>query len=148
MLIVAITIGINSLLGIPWFVAATVLSINHVISLKKESESAAPGEKPKFLGVIEQRITGLLVFILIGSSVFLANLLRVCYFLFFFSNRFIMLNNSLTKTENTYACFIRHILVHGHLISKRHTVHAPFDTNIHAREAPARLHILEACSNF
>jgi hypothetical protein len=84
MLIVAITIGINSLLGIPWFVAATVLSINHVISLKKESESAAPGEKPKFLGVIEQRITGLLVFILIGSSVFLANLLRVCYFLFFF----------------------------------------------------------------
>ena len=80
MLIVAITIGINSLIGIPWFVAATVLSINHVISLKKESESAAPGEKPKFLGVIEQRITGLLVFILIGSSVFLANLLRVCFF--------------------------------------------------------------------
>jgi hypothetical protein len=78
MLVVAITIGINSLLGIPWFVAATVLSINHVISLKKESESAAPGEKPKFLGVIEQRVTSLLVFILIGSSVFLANLLRVC----------------------------------------------------------------------
>jgi hypothetical protein len=45
---VAITIGINSLLGIPWFVAATVLSINHVISLKKESESAAPGEKPQY----------------------------------------------------------------------------------------------------
>lgn len=84
MLIVAITIGINSLLGIPWFVAATVLSINHVISLKKESESAAPGEKPKFLGVIEQRVTGLLVFILIGSSVFLANLLRVCFFFSFF----------------------------------------------------------------
>ena len=47
MLIVSITIAINSMLGIPWFVAATVLSINHVISLKKESESAAPGEKPK-----------------------------------------------------------------------------------------------------
>ena len=47
MLIVSITIAINSMIGIPWFVAATVLSINHVISLKKESESAAPGEKPK-----------------------------------------------------------------------------------------------------
>jgi sodium bicarbonate transporter 10 len=37
-------------MGLPWFVAATVLSINHVNSLKLESECAAPGEKPKFLG--------------------------------------------------------------------------------------------------
>jgi sodium bicarbonate transporter 10 len=76
LLIVSITIGINSLFGIPWFVAATVLSLNHVISLKKESESAAPGEKPKFLGVIEQRVTSLIVFILIGSSVFLSKVLN------------------------------------------------------------------------
>lgn len=40
-----------SLMGLPWFVAATVLSINHVNSLKLESECAAPGEKPQFLGV-------------------------------------------------------------------------------------------------
>lgn len=40
-----------SLMGLPWFVAATVLSINHVNSLKLESECAAPGEKPHFLGV-------------------------------------------------------------------------------------------------
>lgn len=38
-------------MGLPWFVAATVLSINHVNSLKVESECAAPGEKPQFLGV-------------------------------------------------------------------------------------------------
>ncbi|CAF0855369.1 unnamed protein product [Brachionus calyciflorus] len=76
LLIVAIAIGINSLIGIPWFVAATVLSINHVLSLKKESEASAPGEKPKFLGVIEQRLTGTVVFMLIGSSVFLSTLLR------------------------------------------------------------------------
>jgi len=37
-------------MGLPWFVAATVLSINHVNSLKLESECAAPGEKPQFLG--------------------------------------------------------------------------------------------------
>ena len=48
---IAIQIAICSLLGTPWFVAATVLSINHVRSLTRESESAAPGERPKFLGI-------------------------------------------------------------------------------------------------
>jgi len=51
LLIVAILIIVNSMLGLPYFVAATVLSINHVVSLKKESECTAPGERPKFLGV-------------------------------------------------------------------------------------------------
>ena len=49
--IVAALIIICSYLGLPWFVAATVLSINHVNSLKKESQCSAPGEQPKFLGV-------------------------------------------------------------------------------------------------
>ncbi|CAF3452133.1 unnamed protein product [Rotaria sp. Silwood1] len=75
LLIVALCIGINSILGLPWFVAATVLSINHVIALKLESETAAPGEKPKFLGVREQRLTGFIVFLFIGLSVFLTKLL-------------------------------------------------------------------------
>lgn len=49
--VLANLILICSLMGLPWFVAATVLSINHVNSLKLESECAAPGEKPQFLGV-------------------------------------------------------------------------------------------------
>lgn len=49
--ILAVLTAFNSVLGLPWFVAATVLSINHVNSLKLESECAAPGEKPQFLGV-------------------------------------------------------------------------------------------------
>lgn len=49
--IVACLIIICSFLGLPFFVAATVLSITHVMSLKKESKCAAPGETPKFLGV-------------------------------------------------------------------------------------------------
>ncbi|VUZ39942.1 unnamed protein product [Hymenolepis diminuta] len=75
LLIVTITIAVNSVLGIPWFVAATVLSINHVISLKKESESAAPGERPIFLGCREQRITGFFIFLFIGLSVFMSSVL-------------------------------------------------------------------------
>lgn len=38
-------------MGLPWHVAGTVLCINHINSLKKESETAAPGERPVFLGV-------------------------------------------------------------------------------------------------
>ena len=38
-------------LAISRFVAATVLSINHVKSLTRVSECAAPGEKPQFLGI-------------------------------------------------------------------------------------------------
>ena len=49
--IVAVLIGVCSVFGLPWFVAATVLSINHVKSLTRESETAAPGEKPQFLGI-------------------------------------------------------------------------------------------------
>lgn len=74
--IVAIMIIICSFMGLPWFVAATVLSITHVNSLKQESESSAPGEKPKFLGCREQRVTGLLIFLSIGLSVFAVGILN------------------------------------------------------------------------
>ncbi|XP_058802659.1 electroneutral sodium bicarbonate exchanger 1 isoform X2 [Phymastichus coffea] len=74
--VLAILIQICSLMGLPWFVAATVLSINHVNSLKLESECAAPGEKPQFLGVREQRITHILIFLMIGCSVLLTPMLK------------------------------------------------------------------------
>ncbi|KAG5306159.1 S4A10 protein, partial [Acromyrmex insinuator] len=74
--ILSILIEICSVMGLPWFVAATVLSINHVNSLKLESECAAPGEKPQFLGVREQRVTHILIFLMIGCSVLLTPMLR------------------------------------------------------------------------
>ncbi|XP_043256739.1 electroneutral sodium bicarbonate exchanger 1 isoform X3 [Colletes gigas] len=74
--ILAILIEVCSVMGLPWFVAATVLSINHVNSLKLESECAAPGEKPQFLGVREQRVTHILIFLMIGCSVLLTPMLK------------------------------------------------------------------------
>ena len=62
----AIALMVCSFCGLPWFVAATVLSITHVNSLKRYDAAAAPGETPQFSGVYEQRITGLLIFLLIG----------------------------------------------------------------------------------
>lgn len=48
---ISIITAIHSLFGLPWYVAETVNTIAHVNALKKESECAAPGEKPTFLGV-------------------------------------------------------------------------------------------------
>ncbi|XP_068586071.1 sodium bicarbonate cotransporter 3-like isoform X1 [Cebidichthys violaceus] len=76
LLVVAVMLAICSVMGLPWFVAATVLSISHVNSLKLESECAAPGEQPKFLGIVEQRVTGFMIFVLMGCSVFMTSFLK------------------------------------------------------------------------
>ncbi|XP_045913958.1 sodium bicarbonate cotransporter 3-like isoform X5 [Micropterus dolomieu] len=76
LLIVAIMLGVCSIMGLPWFVAATVLSISHVNSLKEESGCSAPGEQPKFLGIREQRVTGFMIFVLMGCSVFMTSVLK------------------------------------------------------------------------
>ncbi|CAL1539317.1 unnamed protein product [Lymnaea stagnalis] len=76
MFVVALCIGVCSLLGLPWYVAATVSALAHVMSLRKESECTAPGERPTFLGVREQRVTALLVGILSGTSVLFTHVLQ------------------------------------------------------------------------
>uniref|UniRef100_A0A667YC81 Anion exchange protein n=1 Tax=Myripristis murdjan TaxID=586833 RepID=A0A667YC81_9TELE len=73
---VGVLMAACSFMGLPWYVAATVISIAHIDSLKMESESSAPGEQPQFLGVREQRLTGILVFVLTGVSIFLAPVLQ------------------------------------------------------------------------
>ncbi|XP_045574999.1 sodium bicarbonate cotransporter 3 isoform X4 [Salmo salar] len=76
LLVVSVMLGVCSIMGLPWFVAATVLSISHVNSLKLESECSAPGEQPKFLGIREQRVTSFMIFILMGCSVFMTSVLK------------------------------------------------------------------------
>ncbi|XP_054612167.1 electrogenic sodium bicarbonate cotransporter 1-like isoform X2 [Dunckerocampus dactyliophorus] len=73
---VAVLMMVCSFMGLPWYVAATVISIAHIDSLKMETETSAPGEQPKFLGVREQRVTGIIVFILTGLSVLMAPVLK------------------------------------------------------------------------
>ncbi|XP_069834393.1 electrogenic sodium bicarbonate cotransporter 1 isoform X3 [Dendropsophus ebraccatus] len=73
---VAVLMIVCSFMALPWYVAATVISIAHIDSLKMETETSAPGEQPKFLGVREQRVTGTMVFILTGVSVFMAPILK------------------------------------------------------------------------
>ncbi|KAF4098880.1 electrogenic sodium bicarbonate cotransporter 1 [Onychostoma macrolepis] len=73
---VSILLIVCSFTGLPWYVAATVISIAHIDSIKMETETSAPGEQPKFLGVREQRVTGTMVFILTGLSVLMAPILK------------------------------------------------------------------------
>ncbi|XP_033761827.1 sodium bicarbonate cotransporter 3-like isoform X1 [Pecten maximus] len=77
MFVVAIVVGIHSVLGLPWYVAATVSALAHINSLKKESECTAPGEKPTFLGIREQRVTALFIGILSGLAVLITPVLKM-----------------------------------------------------------------------
>ncbi|XP_075712486.1 anion exchange protein 4 [Rhinoderma darwinii] len=73
---ISLLIIVTSFMGLPWYVSATVISLAHMNSLKMETTVSAPGEEPKFLGIREQRVTGLMVFILTGISVFLSPVLK------------------------------------------------------------------------
>ncbi|OWK12279.1 SLC4A9 [Cervus elaphus hippelaphus] len=73
---VAVLMLLTSALGLPWYVSATVISLAHMDSLRRESRACAPGEAPSFLGIREQRLSGLAVFILTGISIFLAPILK------------------------------------------------------------------------
>ncbi|KAM9371414.1 electroneutral sodium bicarbonate exchanger 1-like [Phaethornis superciliosus] len=74
--VVAVILAMCSLAGLPWFVATAVLSLSHVNSLRIESSRSAPGEEPEFLGIREQRVTALMIFVLIGCSVFFTSVLK------------------------------------------------------------------------
>lgn len=51
LMVLSVLIFICAMMGLPWFVAATVRAVTHVRSLIKESDLRAPGERPQFLGV-------------------------------------------------------------------------------------------------
>ncbi|NXK42507.1 S4A4 protein, partial [Piprites chloris] len=76
LLCVSLLMVVTSVTGLPWYVSATVISLAHMESLRKESETSAPGEHPEFLGIREQRLTGLAIFVLMGVSVFMAPVLK------------------------------------------------------------------------
>uniref|UniRef100_A0A5S6QFQ1 Anion exchange protein n=1 Tax=Trichuris muris TaxID=70415 RepID=A0A5S6QFQ1_TRIMR len=75
--VISILMIVCSTLGIPFYVAATVISLIHLESLRIMSQIAAPGEKPAFLGIKEQRVTALIAHILIGLAVFLTPVVKL-----------------------------------------------------------------------
>ncbi|NWU20172.1 B3AT protein, partial [Dyaphorophyia castanea] len=68
--------GLAALFGMPWLSATTVRTITHANALTVMSKASAPGEKSQILEVKEQRISGLLVAVLIGVSILMEPILR------------------------------------------------------------------------
>ncbi|XP_027860598.1 anion exchange protein 2b isoform X1 [Xiphophorus couchianus] len=76
LLLIVVLGGSSALFGLPWMAAATVRSVTHVNALTVMSTAVAPGDKPRIQEVKEQRVTGLLVAIMVGLSIVIGDLLR------------------------------------------------------------------------
>ncbi|KAM4606059.1 anion exchange protein 2b [Polymixia lowei] len=76
LLLIVVLGGSSALFGLPWMAAATVRSVTHANALTVMSKAVAPGDKPRIQEVKEQRVTGLLVAVLVGMSIVIGELLR------------------------------------------------------------------------
>ncbi|CAL8266389.1 unnamed protein product [Gadus morhua 'NCC'] len=73
-LLILVTMGgISSLFGVPWLSAATVRSVTHANALTVMSK----GPKPEIEKVLEQRVSGILVAILVGVSIYMEPILKM-----------------------------------------------------------------------
>jgi len=77
--VVGVLIGICSLFGLPWLVAATVRSLAHVRGLAETEEVTTPGgdTSERVIHVQENRVTGLAIHVLIALSLLIIPLLKV-----------------------------------------------------------------------
>lgn len=72
-LLILVTMGgISSLFGVPWLSAATVRSVTHANALTVMTK----GPKPEIEKVLEQRISGMLVAIMVGVSIYMEPILK------------------------------------------------------------------------
>ncbi|XP_054616225.1 solute carrier family 4 member 1a (Diego blood group) [Dunckerocampus dactyliophorus] len=73
LLLLVVMGGISSIFGVPWLSAATVRSVTHANALTVMSK----GPKPEIEKVVEQRISGILVAILVGVSIYMEPILKM-----------------------------------------------------------------------
>lgn len=88
LLIIVVVGGVSALFGLPWLSAATVRSVTHTNALTVMSKAVAPGDKPRIQEVKEQRVTGFLVAVLVGTTVtveyYYNHYCYFCYVYYFF----------------------------------------------------------------
>ncbi len=125
--------------------AATVLAMTHVNSLKMVSETAAPGDKPQFLGVQEQRVTKISISVLCGLSVIFVSVLQRIPMPVFFGVLLYMGTSSLKESQvltlNKYLEITKFELFHNFLFQV-------FRKNfgiVYASKISTRLYIPTSC---
>uniref|UniRef100_A0A8C7BZC8 Solute carrier family 4 member 1 (Diego blood group) n=1 Tax=Neovison vison TaxID=452646 RepID=A0A8C7BZC8_NEOVI len=67
--------GVAALFGMPWLSATTVRSVTHANALTVMGKASAPGAAAQIQEVKEQRISGLLVAVLVGVSILMGPIL-------------------------------------------------------------------------
>uniref|UniRef100_A0A8D2AG46 Solute carrier family 4 member 1 (Diego blood group) n=1 Tax=Sciurus vulgaris TaxID=55149 RepID=A0A8D2AG46_SCIVU len=67
--------GVAALFGMPWLSATTVRSVTHANALTVMGKASTPGATAQIQEVKEQRISGLLVSVLVGLSIFMEPIL-------------------------------------------------------------------------
>ncbi|XP_063328402.1 solute carrier family 4 member 1a (Diego blood group) [Pelmatolapia mariae] len=73
-LLILVTMGgIASIFGVPWLSAATVRSVTHANALTVMTK----GPRPEIEKVIEQRVSGMIVAIMIGVSIYMEPILKM-----------------------------------------------------------------------
>ncbi|XP_051743480.1 solute carrier family 4 member 1a (Diego blood group) isoform X1 [Ctenopharyngodon idella] len=65
--------GVASIFGVPWLSAATVRSVTHVNALTVMTK----GPRPKIERVLEQRVSGILVAVMVGVSILMEPILKM-----------------------------------------------------------------------
>lgn len=73
LLLLVVMGGISSIFGVPWLSAATVRSVTHANALTVMSK----GPKPEIERVVEQRISGIAVAMLVGVSIYMEPILKM-----------------------------------------------------------------------
>ena len=78
LLIVGIIVGVGSLFGLPWIVAATVHALNHVKSLSEFEVREEGGHKREVIASVrENRVSPLLIHVLIAGSILILPLISL-----------------------------------------------------------------------
>ena len=78
LLVVGLIVGVGSLFALPWIVAATVHALNHVKSLATVEVVDEGGvEKPVIRSVRENRVSALMIHVLIGFSILILPLIKL-----------------------------------------------------------------------
>jgi mannitol/fructose-specific phosphotransferase system IIA component (Ntr-type) len=76
-LIIGILLLLSSIIGLPWFYAATVRSLTHLMTLSRTEKHIHDGKVTyKVVAVYENRVSGLFIHVLIGLAIFLSIILN------------------------------------------------------------------------
>ena len=75
--VLGLLVGLCSVLGLPWMCATPVHTLSHFHALTVISTNHAPGEHPHLLAVKEQRVTNMVIHLLIGFTVLLSPVMRL-----------------------------------------------------------------------